>query len=66
MAKLGKSVAIRGSKITGKVTGKGFSQKDGKIVEQMIIRIDPKKVTIQDIAPFLTEIVIDSSRVKVD
>lgn len=65
MVKLGDAVSLKGTKIVGTLNGKGFSQQeDGKVVDRYILKIDPKKVTLQDIVPFLDEIVIDPNRIQ--
>lgn len=65
IVRLGNTVSIKGTKIEGVLNGKGFSQaSDGRVVDRYIVRIDPKKVTLQDIAPFIDEIVIDPNRIQ--
>jgi hypothetical protein len=63
--RLHEPVSLKGSKIVGTLNGRGYSlQKDGKVVDRYIVKIDPKKVTLHDIAPFLDEIVIDPDRIQ--
>lgn len=58
-------VSLKGTNIVGILKGRGYSlQPDGKVADRYIVKIDPKKVTLQDIAPFLDEIVIDPSRIQ--
>jgi hypothetical protein len=59
------TVSLKGTKIVGTLKGRGYSlQSDGKVVDRYIVKIDPKKVNLHDIAPFLDEIVIDPDRIQ--
>lgn len=56
-------VSIKNTKIVGTLVGKAFVDTNGTVGEKYIIRVDPRKLTLQELAPFLGEIVIDPSQV---
>lgn len=63
MNKLHEEIRILNTNMVGEIIGKGYTEQNGKVEERYIIKLDAKKITIQDIIPFISEIVIDPSKI---
>lgn len=54
---------IKGTNVVGKIIGKGYVERNGKIEEKHILQIDTSKITLQEVAPFLGEIAVDIDKI---
>jgi hypothetical protein len=65
-SRLRSEVSIRGTRIVGKLIGKGFAFAPGedRVDEKYIIEVDMSRMALHELAPYLKHIVVDPSMLK--